>query len=195
MSGAVVGAVIGAASAASQAAAAAKATSKQRAFIAEQRATAFQTQRADLEAAGYNPLYAFQSNNSGAPTLGGTPFNPGSGIGGAVTSGLNAFKVRQEKKNLEAQEIAIKHGGYKDWALGNLAATQGATAQSQQHLNEANEKLLGVNTRLLELEIPGATTAAQIERSDFGKATRYIKRGVESVNPLSRGIGTKRGRR
>ncbi len=185
MGDATFGAIIGAASAAAQAGAAAKANSKQRKFIKAQRETAFQTQRTDLELAGYNPLYGFASSNLGARMGGTQNFNPGQGIGGAVNSGFQAYRARQQQKNLRSQHDLMRNQAGQANASANLLANQTATEDTKQALNKANEKLLGVNTKLLELEIPGASTAASIERGWFGKGTRHIKRAIDAFNPLT----------
>ena len=181
MGGAAVGAIIGAASAAAQAAAAAKASRKQREFSAQQRATAFQVQRQDLEAAGYNPLYAFYQGGSGAPHAQYQQPNLQS-IGDVGDLASNYLDNRQKR----AQENLTKSTSSKHWAEGNAAAALGAS-------HAANTALTTTQNSIAKEQLKGARVEGKIDASPFGKATRHIKRAIDSVNPLTKGIG-RRGR-
>ncbi len=182
MGGAAVGAIVGAASAAAQAAAAAKASRKQREFSAQQRATAFQVQRQDLEAAGYNPLYAFYQGSSGAPHAQYQQPNLSSvgDIGAAAGTYL-------DYKNKQADYWTKRNTAQTVHAQGNLNAALGAESS-------AKTALTGTQNKIAKEQLKGARVEGQIDASPFGKATRTIKRGIDAINPLTRGIGRRGGR-
>lgn len=172
MSGAAVGAIIGAASSAAQAAAAARAAKKQRQFSAQQRATAFQVQRQDLEAAGYNPLYAFWQGGQGAPLAQYQQPNF-SGIGEA---GSRAGKSYQEIKNLKADHDLKRNSAMNQNAQGNAAAAAASNSSALSNLHNT-ENLIKKE------QLKGAKIEGKIDSGGLGTTTRKIKRVIDVLAP------------
>ncbi len=179
MGDATFGAIITAASAAAQAGVSAKQNSKNRAFQKEQRETAFQTQRTDLELAGYNPLYAFNSANRGASTNVPVSHDISAGIGRGVSSGLEAFKAQAQNRALSAQTGRDKSQDKKFDAEAKLADTIRVGA--------------GIQNQSSAMGLQADRNSEDIEKSNYGKWLRLIDRTGRAVNPFMRGGKAIRG--
>jgi len=188
MGEAVVGAVIGAASAAAQSAAAAKLNRQNRAFSDYQRRTRFQVERQDLELAGYNPLYAFYQGGSGASGYNPSTFLPNADIAGHIGKGVSSGLAAQ-KQPAELEALRTQAG--MNSAAAKLAGAKLSTEKTQQTLNSNNARRSSTENKLLELrvgpEAAAARTEQAIEESGFGEATRWLKRGFNTANPLKTG--------
>lgn len=196
--GAIIGAAIGAGSAAASAKAVAKLNRKNRQFAEYQRTTAFQVQRADLEAAGLNPILGIAGGATGARSVGyqTTPPDPGRGIADATAKGVDAA-LTTKKNNPEIK--LLRNSAAKARDDGLLAREKGNTEVTQQKLNAIAGKKITQETRnmhleeaILTAERAAAASAYQIDKSLPGKAMRWIDRLGTSINPFIRSGGGRR---
>lgn len=189
MGGAVIAAGIQAGTSAAEATAAARQSKKSRRFIKEQRETAFQTQRVDLEKAGYNPLYAFQGGQGAAianyqqPDLGSIQ-----GIGEQLTSGYQALKL--QKKDLRKKEADI----HLTSAQNNTEFEKLNLIQAQKVLTRATTAKTAAEALILRHQEKGARIEAEIDTDGLGNLSRRVKRVIDAVNPLTKGVGGVKGR-
>ncbi len=184
-SGYGIAAAVGATAAAGISAAAARRQSKkQRNFIRELRSTAFQVQREDLEKAGINPLLAFGGGggSGGAAVVPGQLPNLGDFGGQAIGEGIStAFEVKEAKADIANTEAQTQTETTKQEAnKAQAAQARSNSALNLVHGDIAELERIGANAELSG-RVNAAKTQAGIERSPFGKATRWIKRGINTL--------------
>lgn len=133
--------------------------------------TSYQRAVADMEAAGINPILAF--NQGGASSPSGASAQMVNEMSGGVSSALDSKRASAElqnlfeqNKNLQEQNLKIK----SDVKL-NRQLTEVAHAEAALKSNSANS---------IYLDNIGRQVEADIDKSTFGKIMRYAER----LNPL-----------
>lgn len=121
--------------------------------------TAYQRARADMEAAGINPLVAFSSGTAGASTPVGSSAKQESTTAAGVSSALQAARLKADIENIK----------------------------SQTQFNEAAAAASRVNATNAALETPGKRIEAAIDSSAGGHIFRMIDRVVKSLSPFKFG--------
>lgn len=118
---------------------------KDRDFQERMSSTSWVRGKADMEAAGINPALAYA--RGGASTPGGAMAQQEDVARGAVSSGLQAKRLKAELKLLDQQEKHTRMGVVKERELANVAKTQ-SHRTIQLELNDA------VQNKILNLQLP-----------------------------------------
>lgn len=121
--------------------------------------TAYQRARADMEAAGINPLVAFSSGTAGASTPVGSSAKQESTTAAGVSSALQAARLKADIDTLK----------------------------TQADLNKAATAASRINAESTALDLPGKRLEAQIDSSTGGHIFRMIDRVVKSLSPFKFG--------
>ncbi|WNK12569.1 MAG: DNA pilot protein [Microvirus sp.] len=131
----------------------------QNSFQAEMSNTAYQRAVADMQAAGLNPMLAYQQG--GATTPAGAKAEMQNALGAATTSAQAGYKIGTEAQNqtdLAKADVVLKR-------------EQAAAAGSQEDLNRANMNLSLVKAANESSQLPGHKlfvdeVASQIKRNN-----------------------------
>lgn len=129
---------------------------EQMSFQERMSSTAYQRARADMEAAGINPLIAFSSGAAGASTPVGASAKHESTTAAGVSSALQAARLRADIDTLKSQ------------ADFNRAAT----AASQ------------INAESAALELPAKRYNAQLDATLGGKFLMMLEKTIKAISPL-----------
>lgn len=120
---------------------AAKQAQKQMDFQERMSSTAYQRAMADMEAAGINPILAYQQGGASSP--GGAQAPVQNEMAGAVSSAMDARRTMAELRNLEATNknlaVANKKMEAETEFTKFLADTQAATAKQTANAVPASE--------------------------------------------------------
>jgi len=165
----------------------------------------YQWMMSDMEAAGLNPILAYQQGAGGTPSAPvAQTVNPTAGTAANVRA---AVQQRQELKNLESQNKLMREQWEKTRQDTYTGIATESRERTQAYLNEANERLAEaeaqraassakqmeaqadwyrVQARLGRLEVPGKEVEAAIDSSAYGVATRAVDRLPAGVGALMR---------
>lgn len=204
--GGVLGGLFGLGGTAMQAAYNKKEAKRQRTWTAEQRATAYQTTMADMQAAGLNPLLAYKQ--------GPTPIGAGSvasigqpNIGGQAAAGSQAAtagKLREKQGNLARQQLSLVEAQANS-AKATEAATLNMADKTAWETEAIKYGLANVmphtarqaqhNAELLRWQIPGQRATGQLW--EWGGAPAKAAVGVIGKIPSAKmwGAGLRTMRR
>ena len=139
--------------------ASAKQAQQQMDFQERMSSTAYQRARADMEAAGINPLVAFSSGVAGASTPVGSSAKQESTTAAGVSSALQAARLKADIDTLK----------------------------TQADLNRAAAAASRVNAANAALDTPGKRIEAEIDSSTGGYIYRMLDRVVKSLSPFKFG--------
>lgn len=165
--------------------------------------TAYQRTKADMEAAGINPILAVTRGMSPAGVPGTAPQEiPNMDLGGDVLGGAERFVsgVQQAKamrktldlldervRTQEAETFATSQQGYESMRRRHFLQSQMDKGLIDAQVNSANASsaVQNVEAILRSKQIPGASAISDFEGSDFGRRMLQFERAVKTVNPLS----------
>lgn len=169
--------------------------------------TAYQRAVKDMQAAGLNPMLAYQQGGASSPSGAAIALqNPGAamqqGIEAATSSGLDAFRMRseirkreeeiqnlqQERKIKKPVETGASHVDTGIKAIENIASKAGeVAAQGQEAVATALEKVKEVIGHVLE-----PSSAFSVDRAvDKGaRVARRIGESVPAIGAAQRGLSS-----
>lgn len=139
-----------------------KIANKQMAFQERMSSTAYQRARADMEAAGINPIVAFSSGAAGASTPVGSSARSESSTAAGVSSALQAARLKSDIENIRSQTDL------------NRAAEAASREQA---------KLTAANAQSTALDLPEKRNDAYVE-SVVGPGIGLIRKIIKSISPF-----------
>lgn len=139
-------------------------------WSAGQSSTAHQREVGDLRAAGLNPMLS-GTGGMGASTTPGVQASVPDYLGGAVSSGLQAARLKQELQNM------------KESATNTHADTK--LKSEQQELAREQRRKTSYEAEITAYGVPGAKNAAEAE-SQLGATHKQIRTLLETL-----GLGTR----
>jgi len=145
---------------------------KQMAFQERMSNTSYQRAVEDMRLSGINPMLAYAQGGASTPGGGaasGAAATVEDVIGPAVSSAQGARRLNEEIKSMRV-------GRETTWAQGEAAKAAARQAQTQAHLNVANEETARTNNELARLELPAARNRARIDSGRLGGAAAWADR-------------------
>lgn len=129
--------------------------------------TAYQRSMQDMQAAGLNPILAY--NHGGASTPGGASTSAVNEMSGAVSSAMDAKRMYAEVENMKAQNANLKATNKKLDAETDLT-------KIMQRVQMYNGDVSAANAKLLEDKLPASSIERNIDESKVGVVGSYLKR-------------------
>lgn len=155
---------------------------EQMGFQERMSSTAYQRSIADMRKAGINPMLAFQQGGASSP--GGASARMENVIEPAVSSAKGGIMMRSELKSMEASRELMYNQATAERNRAELSA-----AQTARTFLDSN--LVGLQSRVLELQLPALINTARVEATRFARGGAFIDRlrqmilgGRGFVNPL-----------
>lgn len=142
----------------------AKEAEKNRDFQQQMSSTSYQRAMLDMKRSGLNPMLAYQQG--GASTPGGAQAVIKDALTPAVSSGMQAARLKQELKVMKSNEQNIKQN------------TRNARVTERILKNE--NSIRNTNAKIVKQQLPGAKTEGDIDKSTYGKVIRWLGR----LNPF-----------
>lgn len=151
---------------------------EQMAFQERMSNTSYQRAVADMQAAGINPMLAFQQGGASSPP--GSSARMENVISPAVSSAMDMARTRAQLKTMDAQAYATEMRGFKDMSQGFAAQAESLDAFVTDPRRGGIEHAPGFEARgrwkreLLEAQIQAARGAASASsaRAELDRAMR-----------------------
>lgn len=181
-------------------------------FQADQSGTAYQRARADLEAANFNPMLAV--SNGGASTPSGSTATASDAVTPALSSAMQAARVRADLQNLQQTNANLKANEKKTiadtvsstWANAKAKAdimNSTASTASQIQLNKtlqlqaaaqaaaatSSAKQMSVNTALSQSQLPKAQNLGAYSKTNIGRFLDAAEKVMDSFSPFGHSAG------
>lgn len=133
--------------------------------------TVYQRSMADMKKAGLNPILAYQQGGASSPSgsMGQQP-----DMGGAVNTGVAAFRATNEKTRLSQELLNMRQVAAKDRAL------------EQSSLSTARG--IELDNQFKTMAIPAAQSEADFDQTPAGQELRKFKRFMDGVGILGGGL-------
>ena len=174
---------------------------KQMQFQADQRATQYQTAVKDMQAAGLNPMLAYQQGGAGNQV--GAAAQMQNSIGAGVTSAQAGIDKYQQLKNLTSQQELIGSQIDDTNASATLKRATAITeaykpgltqAQTDQILKQAGlytaqTKLASAQEAQTKQNIQIAKPEEAMSKTPYGQSRPYVKDALQGITSATQAFG------
>lgn len=147
----------------------------------------------DMEAAGLNPILAYQQGTGGpigSPGASAAAMpNVGQAIAAGIGAGASATQARTQRKRLGQELEMMRAHTDAHWAASardfNLADE---SFQREQVAKEVKKKTM-VERQILQSQLPSARALEKFDETTLGKRLREIRRIKDALNPFGGVLG------